>query len=532
MTPPLVTPLDLLGDQNNKVYHKVCIKCACFGFSEITSDIVMDVVRNMKSADSVDIYDLSSNIIKKVIDCILEPIVYLINRCLNDGIFPKVLKLSRVVPIYKKGDRSCPASYRPVSLTPVFSKIIEAIIHLQFCNYLSHHDIICKEQFGFIKGKSTVNAMDLLVKKVMLTFENRGFVNATFCDLSKAFDCVNHDVLLDKLVYYGVSEKSLSLFRTFLVSRQQIVCIGNERSDTIEVKLGVPQGSVLGPLLFVLMINDLPPFLNAQTLLYADDTTFLNFSSDFNDLQNLTHKTITQAAVWFRANGFVLNDSKTQQMCFSLRDLPVKNNSDGVKFLGLYLDSKLTWEPHVNFISIKLSRVIYLIRKLKDCVPDNYVRSAYFAFFQSIISYGILLWGNSVHIQRILILQKKVVRIITDSHKSDHCKPLFVKLGCLTIINLYIYNVLMYIKNNISCHELRKDIHNYNTRLSIKINVPFHRLSKSLNSYEVLGLRMYNELPSELTELPSNLFKCKLYTCLVNKPFYSVSEFFDCRTIL
>lgn len=171
------------------------------------------------------------------------------------------------------------------------------------------------------------------------------------------------------------------------------------------------------------MINDLPYFVNSQCVLYADDTTFFNTNSEFNELNNLTKLTLSQASTWFRANSLCLNDNKTQQMFFSLRNMPQINCPDSVKFLGLYIDCKLSWESHVKYLSVRLSRVIYLIRKLKSCVPVNYVRSAYFAFFHSIISYGILLWGNCAQVHEILILQKKVVRIITDSDMREHCKP-------------------------------------------------------------------------------------------------------------
>jgi hypothetical protein len=500
--------------------------CFNFNFQEVNSEEVCQLVKRFKPSDSVDIFDMSSNLIKEILCFIIEPLTFIINRCLHDGKFPSVLKLSRVVPIFKKGDRSCPSSYRPISITPIFSKILESVMYAQISSYLEQYDVISNEQYGFRRGRSTIDAIDSLVEKVLGVFETKGFAEATFCDLSKAFDCVDHEVLLNKLMYYGIRGQSHDLFKSFLDGRQQIVCIGSDKSDIINLKYGVPQGSVLGPLLFTLMINDLPHFVNSQSILYADDTTFFNNSSELDELNTLTEDTLSQASVWFRANGLCLNDSKTQKIIFSLRNVPINESPDSIKFLGLYIDNKLSWGSHIKYLSVRLSRVIYLIRKLKTCVPDNYVRSAYFAYFQSIVSYGILLWGNSSHVQDVLILQKKVVRVITDSNRLEHCKPLFVKLGCLTIVNLYIYHVLIYIKTNLSVFSLNEDIHSYNTRSCKKINVPYCRLSRSLNSYSVLGLKMYNKLPLELTALPLNLFKNKVYNILISKPFYSLNEFF------
>ena len=162
-------------------------------------------------------------------------------------------------------------------------------------------------------------------------------------------------------------------------------------------------------------------------------------------------------------------------MIFSLRNIPIETYLAEVKFLGIVVDSKLSWEPHIKYITGRLSRVIYLLRNLKSHVSDTYVRTAYFAFFQSIISYGIVLWGNCSHTHEILLLQKKVLRVITNSDKYTHCKSLFIKLKVLTVINLYIYNALLYTKNNLSMQQYRQDIHSYNTRSNRRIDIPYHQ---------------------------------------------------------
>jgi hypothetical protein len=523
---PDVTAMEILQGSN------VRLEFGNFSFSEVTISDVVGVVKLLKSSNSVDAYGLSSNLLKKVIDCIAGPFTFVINKCLAQGCFPNVLKMSRVVPIYKKGDKKCPSSYRPISLTPIFSKVLETVIYNQMCNYLDHCGVLCSEQFGFRKKRSTINAIDSLIKKILQVFEEKDFAQATFCDLSKAFDCVDHELLLDKLAFLGFRQTSLSIFRSYLENRKQVVCVGNNKSEVADVRFGVPQGSVLGPLLFILMINDLPRFVDTHTILYADDTTFINTSCDPTLLETLTDRTLELASKWFRANGFLLNDSKTQNLIFSLRQSCLSEGTGVVKFLGVYLDDKLSWEPHINSVTGKLSRVIYLLKNLKCHVSDKYIRSAYFAFFHSLISYGILLWGNSSHVQNILLLQKKVIRIITDSHRLDHCKPLFVNFKVLTVINLYIFTVVSHTINNLPNQQLRQDVHTHNTRNCKLVNIPYHRLSKSQNSYDVIGLKCYNKLSLNFLKYPVEKLKAKLYNWLVSNPFYSLDEFLKCDNVI
>lgn len=432
--------------------NSVCrsTNASILNFHKVSPGLVLRVVKQLKCSDSVDIYDLSCNIVKKVINCIVHPLTHCINKCLSEGYFPDELKLSRVVPVYKKGDKDAPSSYRPISIVPVFSKVLECIIYQQLRDYFENLGIISKSQYGFRKNLSTVDAIDSVVKYIHRVFEDKGFAQVTFCDLSKAFDCVEHKILLEKLDFYGVRGNSLNLLKSYLHNRKQAVCVGKELSSMEQVKVGVPQGSVLGPFLFLIMINDLPLCIKSNTVLYADDTTFLHSSNDLISLKTCVSETVAQASYWFKANGFLLNENKTQQMVFSLRDKLPSEDPTYVKFLGVNLDDKLSWGQHVKYISGKLSRVIYLLRRLVDCVPTKYVRVSYFSFFQSIISYGIILWGNSSYIHDILLLQKKAIRVITGSPYKAHCKPLFCEQKILTVINLYIYIYIL-------CFNLHKE---------------------------------------------------------------------------
>ena len=193
--------------------------------------------------------------------------------------------------------------------------------------------------------------------------------------------------------------------------------------------------------------------------------------------------------------------------------------------MGIFLDHNLTWMSHIKHISSKLSRVLFLLRELKDFVPNEHVKSAYFAFFQSVILYGLLLWGNSSHISDILLLQKKAVRLLTNLPPLTHCKPLFRELGIMTVINLYILQCVMHVKSNISNFIVRRTVHSYPTRNREDLHVPFNRLSISQKNYSAMSLKIFNHFPHKVTELPVNDLKDKLTEWLTNNPFYDINEF-------
>jgi hypothetical protein len=328
--------------------------------------------------------------------------------------------------------------------------------------------------------------------------------------------------------HYGIVDRELAFFSSYLSGRKQVVCVSGSLSKEMPIEFGVPQGSVLGPILFILMINDLQTNVGANSILYADDTTFINTDRCYQNLQRNVKNTQSEASNWFRANGFVLNENKTQHILFSLKN--TLEHGTPVKFLGIYVDGRLTWETHIMYVARKLSRVIYLLKTLKNHVPDNFVRSAYFAFFHSVLSYGLKLWGNSCHIDRILVLQKEAIRTLVDAGSREHCKPLFIKLGVLTVINQYIFLILMSIKKVLPALTCRGNMHTYDTRGRNLIDVPRCRLEKTRSAHVVCGMNLFNLLPQPVATLPIKLFKSKLHDWLVARPFYSLAEFREAMT--
>ena len=349
--------------------------------------------------------------------------------------------------------------------------------------------------------------------------------SALFMDLSRAFDCVNHEKLLSKLRHYGIRGIAHELFRSYLSSRRQFVSVCSGVSDFLSVDIGVPQGSILGPILFLVYMNDLPANLtNCCTILFADDTTIINSELNEETLCERHRLNMAEAERWFGCNGLKLNTEKTQRIQF----MPRPGASSSVKLLGVLVDSGLRWKEHINFLAGKLNASIYQIRKTAEILNDEAARMLYFATFQSTVSYSIVLWGNSSGWRRVFILQKKAVRILGGAHYREHCKPYFKKLKILTVPSLYIYHALLYVKANLGSFSRRADIHEHQTRGSRHLEIPFHRLNISQGSVLYQGVKLFNALERDVQCLPLCRFKICVKNMLLNEAFYSVSEFFEC----
>lgn len=496
-------------------------------FSTVETDQVLSIVMSLKNSTTKDVYGMSSNLLKEIVFIILRPLTFCINKCIMEGVFPKCLKFSRVVPILKKGNADEPSNYRPISCIPTVAKVFEKILKAQVCNYFELYNLFSVSQFAYRTGKSAVQAIDDLVQQLLSALENKNSAQVTLCDLSRAFDTVQHDILLDKLSFYGFKGNDLAIFNSYLTGRTQLVDVNGLQSHVLNVKLGVPQGSVLGPILFLVLVNDLSfNVSNCFTTLYADDTSLLTSHKDLDELTILAESGLSDAIKWFETNGLFLNVDKTQNLLVSLKN-NVRNHAN-VKLLGISIDSSLTWKTHVDNTCKRLSRVIFLLVNLKRQVTFKYLKNCYYAFFESIMRYGLIIWGNSVDIDKILLIQKKALRIITGSDYLEHCKPLFIETGILTVINLYIFDVLTMVKKNVVCLSHRNDIHDHLTRKRNELELPRYRLSKSMHYHRYLGIKMYNKLPSSMKQLTDKKFSTVLYEWLSKNPFYSIDELLTC----
>ena len=434
---PAINPIDIIQINNKKSFY----------LRPVTEKEVDSIIINLSNSAAKDIYEMSNKILKLIKDGILKPLTIIINKCFENGEFPDKLKYSKISPVYKnKGDVNDMNNYRPLAVIPTLSKPIEAAFNSRLMEFLEMSNIIAQTQFGFRRQRSTIDANIILVTDILHAFERCEVLSATFCDLSKAFDCVCHSTLSEKLPYYGIRGPPLDFIKCYLQNRAQVVDYNGERSSTLLVTAGVPQGSILGPILFLLYVNDFSSYMNMiKTIQYADDTTLYSTGSELKELNEINAAVQIRTYNWFTANGLSLNKDKTVHINFTLKN---SRKDESIKFLGIILDTNLSWKNHINMITNKLSSTVYLLRKISIYVPIAISKTAYTGLFQSQLTYGILIWGNSTEWSRVFILQKMAIRAITKNTSRVTCKPLFAELKIMTFPALYIYYCLIYVKKN------------------------------------------------------------------------------------
>lgn len=497
-----------------------------FCFREVTYIEVNDIITDLKKTNSSDAYFINMKILNAIRYIILIPLTNLINICIRTSSFPDILKLSKVIPLHKKDSIHDVENYRPISILPLFSKILETIIKIQLTQHFESNNLFSTSQFGFRAKLSTTLAINKLSEIISKGYEEGEYIHAQFLDLSKAFDCVSHDVLISKLGFYNFDISSINLIRSYLTKRYQYVTYQNINSGLLEMNHGVPQGSILGPILFLIYVNDLSNISSSTFVLFADDTTIINSHKNIETLYSKVNDTQSKAQNWFVANRLSLNQSKTETMVFSLRNVAEKENKDSIKFLGVYLDSKLSWEQHVNYVCKKISTKIYLLRNIANNVSQKVLITAYHGLIHSSLSYAILVWGHSNHCVRVFALQRRAIRIVYGLKYRDDCRDAFKKLSILTFPCTYILQCLLYIKQNPVKYSPQSDVHKYPTRNSSNICTNFLRLSKSRSGTNYYAIRFFNSLPIHIRELEFNLFKKTVRSFLTANAFYTFEEYF------
>ena len=513
-----------------------------FEFSPADVDDVRKAIDLLKPKTSTGLDKISNKLLKYVKWEISPILTKIFNQSIHQGVFPDILKQAKVIPLYKQKEDFLFCNYRPVSLLSSVSKVFERIMYNQIYTYLTQLKVFYKSQYGFRQFHSTELATLELIDRITYAMDTNHLPVNIYLDLSKAFDTLDHSILVFKLKYYGFKEKALDLMINYLNNRTQQVQYNDTLSDILVVKCGVPQGSILGPLLFLIYVNDITTTTKLfHPILYADDTTLcaaLNHNWSLSDCSKLNEE-LKDICKWMKLNKLTLNIAKTKAMIFhtvqrnvTYPPLLIDNVAiefvQNFNFLGIILNQHLKWGPHIEMIMKKVSKTTGVMKRIKNCLPTNALLNIYHALISPHLNYGVMIWGRNVG--DILKMQKRVVRIITKSRYNAHTNQLFRRLRILKIQDLCALHdykfCYRYEKRNLPEYFLSEmlqrntHVHNLSARFEGTYRLPAvgHEYARYCISY--LFPKISNEMDEDI--------KSKIYSLSLNEfKNYIKQLFFD-----
>ena len=482
---------------------------------------VVTILKEFKSS-SPGWDSISPKIVKQTYTCFLEPLVHICNISILHGVFPNELKIAKVLPLYKGGDPKLLVNYRPVSVLPVFSKLLERLMYERITEFINENDVLYNLQFGFRKNHSTTIALTLLQDKISKSLFDGEYVLGVFLDFSKAFDTVNHDILLRKLYAYGIRGVAHEWLKSYLSCRTQYVVFNGIESTKRTVTCGVPQGSILGPLLFLLYINDMACISNIlYPMLFADDTNVFLSGRNANQLIRIMNGELLNIVDWLDSNKLSLNISKTHFILFRSQgmrkplindDLIIKNESINqdhkTKFLGVIVDEKLTWFEHIQYIKCKIAKGIGIICKARQVLNSKTLCTLYYCFVYPYLNYCVEVWGDTfkTYLQALVKLQKRVLRIISYSKWNASVDHLYNYYSIMQLKKIFFYKValLMFrVKTSSAPSVFRelfienRNVHDYFTRQHDNFHVPNAKRNYMQRTISYRGVIVWNHITSK-----------------------------------
>ena len=458
----------------------------------------------------------------------------LCNLSMQTGKFPEKLKLAKVTCLFKAGDPKLLGNYRPLSVLPTISKLLERIMHTRLTFYLKENNFLSDEQYGFRERHTTEDALNNTVTSMYQGFESGFYGLGTFIDLAKAFDSIDKDILIRKLEFYGVKSIQLEWFKSYFDSRKQYTAYQSASSEVSGLEYGVIQGSILGPLLFNVYMNDITNACNeVKIVMYADDTNVFCMSKSLNSLYSIMNKELNNLQKWFSANKLTLNISKTKYILFHRRqkviDQPLPNlkiygmiieKVPVIKFLGIFIDEHLEWKQHLQYVTDKISKYVPLFYRIRKSVPLTCMKVMYFSFIYSNLIYCNTVWCsvNKTTINKLIIAQKKIIRAISGTPSREPSSPLFENLQLLKVENILIFFRCLYVFKSLNNMNSfvgfeRPAPAQYHTRQSERntLVVPNYRTDHSRQSILFTGTAAWNDLPESIkSSQSSNSFKYQL----------------------
>ncbi len=529
------TPLDVqscLGPPQDIYNNLIQRNESSIFLTPSTPQEVTRTVQNLPNKNGLN--DIPVLILKRVLNRVSVIICNIFNLIIEKGVYPDSLKIARVIPIYKADDRKQIKNYRPISVLSTLNKIFEKLLYFRLNDFLRSSKILSPDQYGFAKSKDTQQAALRLIDIILPSFGTNVIRACVFLDFSKAFDTVCHSLLLKKLDWYGIRGRANDLLASYLANRQQYVNIHNFNSDRLQVTVGVPQGSVLGPLLFVLYSDDLTSLLNdGDIVMFADDSTLVCSDECPHSLFLKVQSCMNKIIDWCKYNKLSLNCAKTKLMLFSNRkfDFPILTINgqlieqvETFKYLGYYLDNKLKHKHHLRKLISKMSSLSYISYKINKLMQPDATVNFYYGMVQSHLNYGILVWGGAIvateGFHRLSRLQDKIVfNLFSLPNETKHhdLNKIYKRNRILKVKDLYSYTAAVTMYKVIYCDVapfvfdrlvmlLRN--HDYLTRDRNSFKLPFPTVRTIKLNFLYQAINVWNELPNILkTAETVNKFK-------------------------
>ena len=527
---------------NNRLNYTNNVQSSCFLYPANIVE-VSEILTTLPNKGN-PLFCILPKILISIKEKILPILTFLFNFCLLRGTYPDCLKIARVVPIYKSGSTLNVGNYRPISNLDPINKIFELIVYNRLNQFITANNILSVHQYGFRLKSSTSLAIFNLLSDFILTINKKYYTIALFIDLRKAFDLVDRKILIDKLSNYGIRGIVKQLINSYLTNRKQFVNVGDYRSDILNINLGVPQGSVLGPLLFNLFINDIVNLPLCKKILFADDTVLYVSASSFDECLTSVTQVINSLKAWLKVNKLLINIDKSKLMLITSKmhpDLPPVYFDNQpiewvrcIKYLGLFIDDRLSFNLQVDSVCTKLSKFKGLTYSLQSIVPQCILIRIFYALIYPVLTNNIVLWGglNGTNCNRIQILLNKILRNILGVKYDANNIPLmptnsmYKQLRILKFRDIHRYFLLkffhfiyyerfdIFIKN----FETLLPQNNYVTRNS-RINLPYVRTNseKHFTIYQVCKL---------IRDLPENMIQPQSYYVLKkNFKKYALSSY-------
>ena len=407
------------------------------------------IICNLPNKRSTASDGMSNKILKLASPAVVPCLTQLINRCLEAEYFPPVLKVAKVIPIYKEGASNEFGNNRPISLLPPIAKVFERLLYEKMMNYIRKYNLINAKQFGFRQKHKTVDAIASVIEEIRSCLDGKTPSCCVFFDLKKAFDTINHSILLNKLDNYGFRGPFKNLLKSYLSSRTQYVQVGTQKSAKLDTECGVPQGSVLGPLFFIIYVNDLPLCADSNFTLFADDTTILEKIPSF-DLTRL-NGSIEKIDRWMKENKLKCNVDKSKavvfgnnvpsELKFEVHKILIKPQ---LKYLGIIIDEKLTFSDHCARVKNKLLFFNYTVLRARNFLTRSQLLSYYKTHVNPIVQYGVLIYGCTSYsnLDPVLKIQKRIVRSICFLPKYASVHQFMVENELPTVYELHVYELL------------------------------------------------------------------------------------------